>query len=93
MNSEPIFVIEVRGLPWVVTKREIINFFSDVNISNGINGIHFAIDKAKNQCNQAFIQLQSEKDVSRALTYNCTKMGIVVIRGKFCFLLLNFTLT
>lgn len=75
----------MRGLPWVVTKRDILSFFSDINILNGANGIHFAIDFMKNQCNQAYIQLQTEKDLRKALNYNCTKMGIVVIRGTCMF--------
>lgn len=81
-DSDSIHVVEVRGLPWIATKSEILNFFSDVNVYNGPNGIHFKIEKGKNQCNQAYLRLQSDKDIQQALTYNCTKMGAVVIRGR-----------
>ncbi|XP_031636300.1 uncharacterized protein LOC116349147 [Contarinia nasturtii] len=65
-NRDSTWLIHVSGFPWVATKDEILAFFNDVSVLNGVDGIHFIINETKNKSNEAFIQLSSDKDVQLA---------------------------
>lgn len=68
-NPKSIFdtahVIHVMGIPWTVTKQKMVEFFDDINILNGVNGIHFIIDHSKK--NGAFIQVATKNDYLLAM--------------------------
>lgn len=75
------YLIHVKGLPWTATKQDILDFFGDINILHGTNGIHFAVNNAK--INSAYIQMATEKDYCEAKKSKMEYMGYSVVRGNF----------
>lgn len=75
------YLIQIRGLPWSVTKQEIMDFFAGVNILNGINGIHFIIEDKKIRKGEAYVQLTTEDDLKLAQSYHKRFMGERYIEG------------
>ncbi|XP_020383569.1 heterogeneous nuclear ribonucleoprotein H3-like isoform X3 [Rhincodon typus] len=69
------FVVRVRGLPWSCTADEVLRFFSDCKILNGTAGIHFTYLREGRPSGEAFVQLESEEDVKRALAKDRESMG------------------
>lgn len=58
-------LIRIRGLPWTTTKKEIVHFFSGINILGGVSGIHFIPDDP-NMVGVAYVQVTSKKDYDLA---------------------------
>lgn len=58
-------LLKVRGLPWTTTKKELRNFFSGINILDGLNGIHFIADDPNN-VGVAYMRMASKHDYDRA---------------------------
>lgn len=85
-NYDSTYLVRANKIPWVATKEEIVEFFDDINILNGVNGIHFIVDKTKNSCNDAFIQLASEKDYHVAIALGTIRMGFSNVKSKFSLL-------
>lgn len=81
--DDSLYLIKMSGIPWTATKTELQAFLSEVNILNGISGIHFMIDEKKCSINQAYIQLETRKDYSISKSYNNTTMDGVYVKGKF----------
>lgn len=75
VNLDSTYFIQAKGIPWIATKCEIIEFMDDVKVLNGANGIHFMIDETKNSHNTAIIQLASEHDYRMALSKKGARMG------------------
>ncbi|XP_041048983.1 heterogeneous nuclear ribonucleoprotein H2-like [Carcharodon carcharias] len=75
-NSESDgFVVRVRGLPWSSAAEEVLRFFSDCKILNGISGIHFTYTREGRPSGEAFIQLETEDDVKAAMKKDKESMG------------------
>lgn len=70
----------MKGIPWTAAKLDIIDFFSDLHIMNGTNGIHFKIDNTFN--NDAFIQLASYEDVQLALKRKMRYFANSAVKSK-----------
>lgn len=81
-NYDSKYLIEVRGLPWSTTRQDIINFFKDVTILNGPNGIHFMTDATDRKIGRAFIQLAQLKDFKLVRQYNLKYLGDRCIQGN-----------
>lgn len=78
-----LYLIKMSGIPWTATKTELQVFLSEVNILNGIGGIHFIIDERKCSINQAYIQLATRKDYSISKSYSNATMDGVYVKGMF----------
>lgn len=59
-------VIRVEHVPWTLTKKSLALFFANYNIVDGEHGVHFIVDN-DTIYNNAFIQLASSQDITRAL--------------------------
>lgn len=81
-NYDSKFMIEVRGLPWSATKQDVFDFFENVQILNGVNGIHFIVEKNSIRSGRAYIQLQNLNDMTLAMKYHKKCMGDRYIEGK-----------
>lgn len=79
--NDSLYLLKITNIPWTATKSEVQAFLSEINILNGVNGIHFIIDETKNAINQAFIQLETRRDYSVAQNYNNEFMDGVRIKG------------
>lgn len=67
------YLVKMRGLPWVATKSEIQQFFTDVKIHNGLDGIHFITDDQSN-VGVAFVEFASKNHFEQALLYHKKKL-------------------
>nr|XP_033797493.1 heterogeneous nuclear ribonucleoprotein H3 isoform X3 [Geotrypetes seraphini] len=68
-------VVRVRGLPWSCSQQEVLDFFSECSIVDGLNGIRFTISKEGRPSGEAFIELESADDVTKALAKDRKYMG------------------
>lgn len=70
-NSEPVandvYIIQVKGLPWSCTAQDLMQFFSECNIREGEKGIHLILDGLGRPSGKAFIEMEHEEDVKKAL--------------------------
>ncbi|XP_031626613.1 uncharacterized protein LOC116342931 [Contarinia nasturtii] len=81
-NYDSLHLIEVNGLPWSATRKEINNFFVNVNFLNGLNGIHFITHQISAKGGRALIQLSSMRDLQTAYTFNSTQFDGYYIEVK-----------
>lgn len=76
-------VIKLRGLPWSVTKEQIVNFLQGVAIDGGENGIHFINNgKKKNFSGNAFVVCATENDYVKSFSKDKNTIGTRYIEGK-----------
>lgn len=87
-NYDSKYLIEVFGLPRSSARQDILNFFKDINILNGPNGIHFMTDEKDRKSGRAFIQLAQLKDFKLAHQYNTKYLGDHCITGNIKLVLL-----
>ncbi|KAG8193963.1 hypothetical protein JTE90_013660 [Oedothorax gibbosus] len=84
-NEDDGFVVRVRGLPWSATKDEILKFFTGVNIKNGLGGIHMTLSREGRPSGEAYVELASEEDFTKAIEKHNDHMGhryIEVFKSK-----------
>ncbi|XP_030628942.1 G-rich sequence factor 1 [Chanos chanos] len=78
-NPQPerkeFFIIRAKGLPWSCTPQDLMDFFSECRIRDGLNGIHLTQHRDGRPNGQAIIELESEEDVSKALEKHRQYMG------------------
>lgn len=80
-NYDSKFLVEVRGLPWSATKQDVSDFFKNVNILNGLNGIHFIVDEKNIRSGRAYIQIEQLRDYMLALKCHNNHMDDRFIEG------------
>lgn len=68
-------IVRVRGLPWSCTREEVLEFFSECAIADGVSGIHFTMSKEGRPSGEAFIVLETEEDLKKALEKDRKYMG------------------
>jgi len=68
-------VVRMRGLPWSASQEEVANFLEDCNIVGGNEGIHFTYVRDGRPSGEAYVELASADDMSRALEKNKQHMG------------------
>ncbi|XP_044524014.1 heterogeneous nuclear ribonucleoprotein H-like [Gracilinanus agilis] len=74
-KGEEGFVVKVRGLPWSCSASDIQQFFSECKIQNGAAGIHFIYTREGRPSGEAFVELESEDEVTLALKKDRETMG------------------
>ena len=75
MAGEGRIIVKARGLPWSATSDEVMEFFSEVNIVRGDEGVHFGKNREGRPSGEAFIEVESEEDVQKALEKHKCNMG------------------
>lgn len=78
---ETTYLVKARGLPWTTTKRDLIDFFENVHISNDLDGIHFITDD-ENNFGVAYVQLPTRKDYDQAQKLNHKQLGDRYVEGN-----------
>lgn len=74
--------IRLRGLPWSVTNKEILDFLS-VNVVGGEEGIHLVTSRFDGKyTGEAFVELESEADEEEAFKRNKENLGHRYIESK-----------
>lgn len=69
--SQDALVIKLRGLPYSCTEQEIKDFFSDVDLKE----IHFVKDNLGRNSGEAFIVVETEDDVAKAMQHHKQNIG------------------
>ncbi|KAM8923912.1 heterogeneous nuclear ribonucleoprotein H3 [Pelodytes ibericus] len=69
------YIVRVRGLPWSCTREEVLEFFSECAILDGVGGIHFTTSKEGRPSGEAFILLETDDDLKKALEKDRKYMG------------------
>jgi len=80
------FVVRCRGLPWSTTVDEIVNFFSDVSFKDEKESVHLTLTREGRPSGEAYIELETEEDMNKALEKDKAHMGkryIEVFKSKF----------
>ncbi|XP_059192616.1 G-rich sequence factor 1-like [Centropristis striata] len=74
-EMKEVHVVHVRGLPWTCTAQDLLQFFSDCRIRDGESGIHLTAKRNGRPTGQAFIEMEHEEDVSKALEKHLHYLG------------------
>lgn len=74
-GAKEVFIIRARGLPWSCTVEDVQNFFSDCRIRDGADGIHLTLNRDGKPSGEAFIELDYEEDVQKALEKHRQYLG------------------
>lgn len=76
LQRREVYIIQVKGLPWSCTAQDLLQFFSECRIRDGLKGIHLTIDRLTGKpSGQAFIEVEHEDDVSKALEKHRQYLG------------------
>ncbi len=59
-------VVRLEGLPFRVSKEELLEFFSGCKVQNGIDGIHLIMNREGRASGLGYVELSSEEDVETA---------------------------
>ncbi len=68
-------MVRLRGLPYSATRSDIKDLLKDCNIVNGDKGVTFTFCEDGRPSGEAFVDLASEDDVTKALEHNNEHMG------------------
>lgn len=75
-QKREVYIIQVRGLPWSCTPQDLIEFFSECRIRDGLKGIHLTANPLTGRpSGQAFIEVEHEDDVGKALEKHRQYLG------------------
>uniref|UniRef100_A0A8C2B924 G-rich RNA sequence binding factor 1 n=1 Tax=Cyprinus carpio TaxID=7962 RepID=A0A8C2B924_CYPCA len=74
-QAKEVFIIQAKGFPWACTAEDLMNFFSDCRIRGGVEGIHIIHNRNGKSMGQAFIELEHEEDVCKALDLHKHYLG------------------
>jgi len=66
MRDDPS-IIKIRGLPYQTTAMEVCRFFKDCEIVGGPNGIYFPLNERGLPTGEAFVEMESSRDIDKAL--------------------------
>ncbi|XP_068422630.1 G-rich sequence factor 1 [Clinocottus analis] len=75
VEKKEVYIMHVKGLPWSCTAHELLEFFSECTIRDGAKGIHLMVDHLGRPSGQAFIEMEHEEDVGKALEKDRQYLG------------------
>ncbi|KAJ3580632.1 hypothetical protein NHX12_034330 [Muraenolepis orangiensis] len=62
-----VYIVHAKGLPWACTADDVLHFFSECRIRDGVKGIHLTLNRQGKPSGQAIIEMEHEQDVGKAL--------------------------
>ncbi|XP_074525969.1 G-rich sequence factor 1 [Halichoeres trimaculatus] len=74
-EGKDVYIVQVRGLPWSCSGQEILQFFSECRIRDGEKGIHITYDRMGRPTGRAFLEMEHEEDVRKALEKHRQYLG------------------
>ena len=60
----PGAVMRLEGLPFRVSKEELLEFFGDCRIHNNLDGIHLIMNREGRASGLGYVELESEEDIN-----------------------------
>uniref|UniRef100_A0A8D3ATF9 RRM domain-containing protein n=1 Tax=Scophthalmus maximus TaxID=52904 RepID=A0A8D3ATF9_SCOMX len=73
--EKELYIVQVKGLPWTTTAEDLLQFFSECRICDGRNGIHLTKNRQGKPSGRAYIEMEHESDVVRALEKHRQYLG------------------
>uniref|UniRef100_H3C2H6 RRM domain-containing protein n=1 Tax=Tetraodon nigroviridis TaxID=99883 RepID=H3C2H6_TETNG len=74
-EKRELFIVQVKGLPWSCTADDLLKFFSECRIRDGVKGIHLTVNRMGRPSGRAFIEMEHEEDVNKALEKHRQYLG------------------
>lgn len=74
-QQRDVYVVQAKGLPWSCSAQELLQFFSECRIRDGEKGIHITVDQMGRPTGEAFLELEHEEDVRKALEKHRQYLG------------------
>ncbi|XP_013882164.1 G-rich sequence factor 1 [Austrofundulus limnaeus] len=74
-GNKEVYLVQVKGLPWSTTEQDLVNFFSDCRIRDGEKGVHLTLDYMGRPSGIAFLELEHEEDMIKALDKHRMYLG------------------
>ncbi|XP_051925127.1 G-rich sequence factor 1 [Hippocampus zosterae] len=74
-KRKEVYIVQVIGLPWSCTALDLVHFFSDCRIRDGPSGVHLTADHQGRPSGRAFVEMEHEEDVSKALEKHRQYLG------------------
>lgn len=74
-KQKDVFIVQVKGLPWSCSAQELLHFFSECRVRDGEKGIHIPLDRFGRMTGQAFLEMEHEEDVRKALEKHRQYLG------------------
>ncbi|XP_061751856.1 G-rich sequence factor 1 [Nerophis ophidion] len=74
-EKKDVYIVQVQGLPWTCTAEDVVGFFSECRIREGVSGVHMTVDTQGRPSGHAFVELENEEDVKRALEKHRQYLG------------------
>ncbi|XP_026199196.1 G-rich sequence factor 1 [Anabas testudineus] len=74
-EKKDVYIVQVKGFSWSCTAQDLLQFFSDCRIRDGVNGIHLTVDRLGRPMGRAFIEMEAEEDVGKALEKHRQYLG------------------
>lgn len=84
-GGEEDYVIRIRGLPWSASAEDVVEFFNEVEINGGAEGVHLTLSREGRPSGEAYVELVSQEDLDKAEEKHKCNMGkryIEVFRAK-----------
>ncbi|XP_029295635.1 G-rich sequence factor 1 [Cottoperca gobio] len=79
LDPEPVkkdvYIMKVKGLPYSCSAQDLLQFFSECRIRDGVNGIHLTENRNGRPSGEAFIEMEHEEDVRKALEKHRQYLG------------------
>lgn len=72
-GSDKYYIVRLRGLPWQVTERDVVEFFGGLKITSG--GIYFRRDGTGRTTGEGFVRFDNSGDFEEALRRHRRYMG------------------
>lgn len=66
-------VVKMRGLPFKVTRNDILEFFAGLSVP--LNGVHLMFNEREQPTGEAYVEFSSPEDRERAMTKDRQHMG------------------
>jgi len=66
-------VLKMRGLPYKVTRNDILDFFSGLSVP--LNGVHLMFNEREQPTGEAYVEFSSPEDRERAMTKDRQHIG------------------
>ncbi|XP_061528335.1 G-rich sequence factor 1 isoform X1 [Phycodurus eques] len=74
-GTKEVYIVQVKGLPWSCTAQDLVHFFSECRIRDGTLGVHMTVDHQGRPSGRAFVEMEHEEDVSKALEKHRQYLG------------------
>ncbi|XP_057688332.1 G-rich sequence factor 1 [Corythoichthys intestinalis] len=74
-EKNEVYIVHVKGLPWSCTAQDLLHFFSECRIRDGVSGVHLTVDHQGRPSGRAFVEMEHEEDVGKALQKHRQYLG------------------